>query len=251
MLIRTNSHTSATIRDALAREIAGGRIAPTVYVDTLTEHRSRTHARAFSVILASPTKVDGDGRRFGQRGAYSRGDAYAATFDEWGWFLSALFRADDALSAGPYESREAFNEETGWTFDPWRLAREIARPAPYGGDLAPYIKKSALRRRAGRQGYGRAADFPTWDEGRWQYQPRTLADVLELSHLAPEDLGISEDRSTPLEEGERVRALFDGRAGTVYTPEAGGFVRVLFDGDREDSLVDRGRLERVRAEAAR
>lgn len=46
-------------------------------------------------------------------------------------------------------------------------------------------------------------------------------------------------------EGEKVRDS-SGRKGVIYTDEAGGFVRVMFEGETVDSLVDVGKLRRIK-----
>lgn len=46
-------------------------------------------------------------------------------------------------------------------------------------------------------------------------------------------------------EGERVRDS-SGLRGRIYTDEAGGFVRVLFDGETVDTLIDVSKLRRIK-----
>lgn len=61
----------------------------------LTEHRSQTHPRAFEV------KFSGDSTRGPNSGQYGM-DNYgkAATWDQWGLFLSALYEVDTAARVG-------------------------------------------------------------------------------------------------------------------------------------------------------
>lgn len=85
-----------------------------VGINTLTEHGSRTHAHAFELQLS------GDSTRGPNSGAYGMNtwDDKAATWDQWGLFLSALFDADpDARVGGAknpiYINREHFHWTTG------------------------------------------------------------------------------------------------------------------------------------------
>ena len=59
----------------------------------VSEHRSQTHARAFEIQLF------GDSSRGPSSGMDNYGDK-AATWDQWGMFLSALFEVDPAARAG-------------------------------------------------------------------------------------------------------------------------------------------------------
>jgi len=74
---------------------------------------SRSRAVAWDVKLTGTSSRRPNG---GNRGA--DGDAYAATWDEWGMFLAELFRRDpDATIPGVYESEAHFRWSTGERFD--------------------------------------------------------------------------------------------------------------------------------------
>lgn len=71
-------------------------------------HRSRSHDRAFDVIL------HGSGRLGGQWGSH---DYRSAMWDEWGLFLGNLYRKDPGIKAGEaYVSAEHFHWATGARF---------------------------------------------------------------------------------------------------------------------------------------
>lgn len=86
-----------------------------VYLERFYEYGSRSRARAFDTNLRGLHNLTPDGvkrRRpnSGQRGA---GNDWAATYDEWGWFLAALFDADPtARCAGAYDGRADFHRKT-------------------------------------------------------------------------------------------------------------------------------------------
>lgn len=44
-------------------------------------------------------------------------DGYAATWDEWGVFISKVFEADSDAIVGDYKTRDMFEEITRWRFD--------------------------------------------------------------------------------------------------------------------------------------
>jgi hypothetical protein len=157
MRLHTDTLTADDIRAALTTEKEGGRIARTVHFDTLTEHRSTTHARAFEVKLGSFEKAPGDGRRWGNSGGYgatsrTTGD-YTATHDEWGFFLASLYASDPAIVVGGashpiYRDAADFDTQTGATY---RLS--LADVIERDGDPYPYRSGRDL---VGRRGAGRS-----------------------------------------------------------------------------------------------
>lgn len=86
----------------------------TVTVARLSEHNSRTHERAYDVVLA------GSGNTGGQWGSY---DDKTATWDEWGIFLGELYRRDPAMRCGSsrrapvYANADHFVWATGGRYD--------------------------------------------------------------------------------------------------------------------------------------
>ena len=109
MRIHGNMITEATIRDA-ARERG-------VMVTGLSRHGLRKRARSLGVTL------EGSSPRCPNGGASGAGTGYAATWDEWGIFLAALFRADDSLTIPrAYEDAEHFGWSTCYRYD--KLTRD-------------------------------------------------------------------------------------------------------------------------------
>lgn len=92
-------HTDNDLSLSLAARTAGVSLA---YVK---QHGSKSRARAYEVALngSSPYQC-------AHRTAES-GDK-AATWDEWGIFLDALFDQDPHLIAGPYKGRNDFLDQT-------------------------------------------------------------------------------------------------------------------------------------------
>ena len=193
MRIHTDRLTYGDIMGALMSEQDAGRIARTVRFKVLSEHGSKSKERAFEVQLESVDKAEGDGRRAGNSGSYgamsAEYDGYAATFDEWGWLLSAMYRKDIWMVCGSaanpvYEDMDHFNERTGFTYAGKDMLEMLVAGERHGdhGDPAPWVRKGARQR--GRVGAGR-------DDGRhasrwpslYAYRPRTAAEYRKFAHL--------------------------------------------------------------------
>lgn len=87
--------------------------------ERLTEHGSRSHARAFEVKLSG----SGTHKNDGAYGAQT--DVQAATYDEWGIFLGRLYAIDPGMIVGTvkrpiYAGLNDFHYQTGERFDPVR-----------------------------------------------------------------------------------------------------------------------------------
>lgn len=142
------------IRKLLRQEVEAGRIAPHVYVE-IRAIKARSGKPAYNVYL-SATERD-RGRRAGNSGSYgSMNDgSYAATYDEWGWLLAALYNADPDMHVGSpsyptYRDDSDFHDQTGWTY-----RNDLAQIIEQWGD--PYPFRSG-RNLSGRRGFGRQLD---------------------------------------------------------------------------------------------
>jgi hypothetical protein len=115
MRLHSNILRYSHIHSALEAAKAAGKVDRSVQFETLDDKGSRTRDHAFEVQLGwYGNKVAGDGRRWknsGNRGAnsYDNGTGvYAATYDEWGWFIAELYRIDPNLVFGHYKDRATF-----------------------------------------------------------------------------------------------------------------------------------------------
>lgn len=77
----------------------------------LTVHGSRKRKQGFDVTLTGESRRRPNG---GNRGA---GDDYAATWDQWGVFLSFLFNLDPYMVTPYYADAEEFDTRTASRFD--------------------------------------------------------------------------------------------------------------------------------------
>ena len=97
-----------------------GRIPEHVFFFKANEHGSRTHLGAWEIRLATYDKTKGDKRTFlnsGNHGAQSERNGYeglySATYDEWGWFIAALYILDGGMKcAGMYDNADDFKRKT-------------------------------------------------------------------------------------------------------------------------------------------
>lgn len=108
-------HTDIENLYTVLRDVAGhGTELPGVGFD-YTEHGSRSHARAFELSLTGTSPYPPGTAN------YNPGDK-AATWDEWGVVLAAIFAADPAARAGGsaarpiYGSAEHFHHTTAGRF---------------------------------------------------------------------------------------------------------------------------------------
>ena len=180
MRIHTDKLTEQDMRDALNSEKEIGRIAPTVTFKVLDPKGSRSHARAFEVQLESWDYEVGDGRRRGNDGAYgAMQEAWAATYDEWGWFLAALYRVDQDMICGSnknpvYAGSLDYAMKTAETYTLGELVAQLDD----GCDPYPWVWRAPRR---GRYGAGRSE---VNHYGAFTHRPRTAEWYREFAHLA-------------------------------------------------------------------
>lgn len=101
-------HTSLARTDvcaALRAVKADGQMAEDVMFMQLDAEGSRTHERGFKVQLGTydPGSGPGKSRHFKNSGQYGASRVWAATYDEWGYFIAEVFRRDPGASFGPYK----------------------------------------------------------------------------------------------------------------------------------------------------
>lgn len=77
-----------------------------------SEHGSRSHARAFDVLLSGDSPY-----RLNTGGYGSHHDEQAASWDQWGIFLGALFDNDPKMKCWAYADASDFHVKTNWRFD--------------------------------------------------------------------------------------------------------------------------------------
>jgi hypothetical protein len=135
---------------ALTECRAAGAIASHVTFKVRTAHARRGPGSALEIQLEAATRDRG--RRSGSSGSYGglQDGSYAATHDEWGFLMAAMFRlAPDMLTGSKKyaEDGEQFHHRTGHTYD-----------ASYPGHIEKYGDEYPYRigrNQKGRRGAGR------------------------------------------------------------------------------------------------
>ena len=119
MKLHSDTLTSADVYTAMERAKQRGHVSRLTIFDKMEEKKSRTRKNGFEIHLEwIGEKVKGDGRRWtnsGKGGAnsYDNGSGcYAATYDEWGWFIAELFDKDANAVFGHYKGKEHFDTYT-------------------------------------------------------------------------------------------------------------------------------------------
>ena len=107
MRIHTNIANGAFLAQAMSDAADK---APDVTLHILSEHGSRSHYTAFEVALRGHGTRHTKRPNTGVRGANS--DEYAATYDDWGWFLAALYDIDSTIKTDYYKDRADFHRQT-------------------------------------------------------------------------------------------------------------------------------------------
>jgi len=189
MRIHSDIITTEHIIGALNEEKARGRIAPHVSFKTRAEHGSRVRARAYEIQLEAAARDNG--RRAGNSGSYGamrpEHDGFAATYDEWGWFIAALYRVDAKMIVGSpknpvYRDRHDFDDRTGMSYAPVLLIQAIEST----GDPYPITTGQAARTKRGyvigRQGANRQPEWYAYGK----MHPRTVEDVREFAKIEAE-----------------------------------------------------------------
>jgi hypothetical protein len=94
MKLHANNLIEADIRAALNRARAKGRITGGTDILVLERQKSRSHTNGFEVRIGVDYH-DGTHKRRNMDNS-----AYAATWEEWGWFIVELFMAEEGIKFG-------------------------------------------------------------------------------------------------------------------------------------------------------
>lgn len=125
MKLHTRLHSS-DIGRALARVHDLGLVARDVTFVEFTYQDSRSHPSGFKIQLGTYDKYTGPtgSRRYkntghlGASSAWNGEPVWAATYDEWGWFIAEIFLADPRAKFGPYKDATDFHRQTKGAYRP-------------------------------------------------------------------------------------------------------------------------------------
>lgn len=188
MKIHTNTIDNwVAISDALNEQKQLGRIASHVTFKTMERRGSRSHRFAFEIQLEAA--VRDNGRRAGNSGSYGSMrpdvDGYAATYDEWGWLLAALYKLDSMMVVGTvkypvYRHAIDFHIQTALTYNPEELLsilEDEEDPYPMVTGRAASAKRGYL---IGRRGADRTAEGGRGWDLKWM--PRSAEEVRTFAY---------------------------------------------------------------------
>lgn len=193
MRIHTSIAEATDIFVALGSQINLGRIASHVSFKILERHGSRSHHHGWEIQLEAFERDNG--RRAGNSGSYGalrpEHDGYAATFDEWGWLIAALYKLDADMVVGTpkypvYRDAAHFHEQTAWTYDPERWLEFVNEWPTFADerDPFPFVTGQPSRTKRGymigRRGASRVRTQPKHWPGK--HQPRTVEEVRAFAY---------------------------------------------------------------------
>lgn len=146
MKLHSNLLTGTQIHTALRDSQTAGLVASTVYFHIFAEKNSRSRDHAFEIQLGCWEKIKGDNRGWKNSGGSGASDVYAATYAEWGHFITALYEVDSEMVFGQYKGVEDFNDQTAYMFapvpqpDPYPYLLDNARQPRRFAEPSPYVK---------------------------------------------------------------------------------------------------------------
>ena len=118
MKLHSNILTDNDVFAALQRAKDAGKVDTSVMFEEIQGKGSRSHKQAWEVKLGwYGDKVKGDGRRWTNSGTRGNGGNYAATYDEWGWFIAELYAKDENAVFGQYKGYDDFMNQTRFAYD--------------------------------------------------------------------------------------------------------------------------------------
>lgn len=131
MKLHSDVHNYSSISRALLDAQNRGQVAADVHMVIFVPVRSRSHRYGFEIQLGTYNKTSGpaNSRHYKNSGTYGASNIYAATYDEWGWFLAEVFAQDPDAIFGPYKGRDDFNTRTHDAYPRTRLVNSV----PTGG----------------------------------------------------------------------------------------------------------------------
>ena len=105
---------------ALKSAQAEGNVTDDITFVILRQAGSRSRRYAYEIQLGTFDKASGPGKSRHHKNLGTSPDrtlgVYAATYDEWGHFISALLHADPDATFGPYKGLDSFDVQTRYAY---------------------------------------------------------------------------------------------------------------------------------------
>ena len=110
------------ITNAMREVKQRGQVTEDVFFVQFDYENSRSHANGWKIQLGTFDKTTGPTKsrhykNTGQWGADSDSRIWAATYNEWGWFIAEIFEMDPDATFGYYKGINDFHKKTGWKFE--------------------------------------------------------------------------------------------------------------------------------------
>lgn len=98
--------TRAEIHSALSQVKQHGHVTQDIGFVHFDTGNSRTHPARYEIQLGTYNKTSGPGksRRYKNSGHRGAGAVWAATYDEWGYFINRIFEMDPTAIFGKYKN---------------------------------------------------------------------------------------------------------------------------------------------------
>jgi hypothetical protein len=116
MKIHSDILTASKVYDVLDTLKKDGEVVPTLFLDQWEDCGSRSKRNGIEIKVKSWQKLEGDGRRRPMYYWKDEDGNWAATYDEWGIIIAALYNIDGDAKIGPYNNVEHFHERTQYKF---------------------------------------------------------------------------------------------------------------------------------------
>lgn len=122
MKLHSNTIRYADVVESMRRAKNAGLVSQDVFFVKCDHAGSRSRAFAFEIQLGAMDQRSGptNSRHYkntGHSGAgYGDEKIWAASYDEWGWYIAELFAIDPDAVFGTYKGRDSFNAQTGGKF---------------------------------------------------------------------------------------------------------------------------------------
>ncbi len=116
MKVYSDTLTKTDLVDALDGAKHARLLGPAVFLTQLDKKPAKKRAHLFVVQLAAVAKLPGEKRRRTNTGTSGAGDAWTASWDEWGYFMAEVFARDESAVFGPYEGVDNFREMTKYAY---------------------------------------------------------------------------------------------------------------------------------------
>lgn len=118
MKLHSDTLDESAIFKALRAAKDAGQVTNDIHLVQFNPSGSRSRARGFDIQLGTHNPLTGPtkSRHFKNSGTDGASSIWAATYDEWGWFIARLFDADPDAIFGPYAGVEDFAGKTRYHF---------------------------------------------------------------------------------------------------------------------------------------